>query len=377
MRRMRHAPGAVVILASLLTFSCNNSYGIFEDVQGQTEQDGSDVFKKTATVTAFRLGDSYYASTSKLYRRSVDGSHWSQVSIGGTHSYFLRSVVLVGNSTIFALVGDKASDVKLFSSSGGAWSRVNGLPSSIDFDSLFSANDCIFAVSHRFVSKESTETGTSYYSLYYSSDSGNSFNSVSKFIDLKNKTIRGVVYGGGYYYFAAEDRLYKCATPDNSTETSLGKPPHRIWRISYTGTASGTKEHLYIGAVNGNLYRDDFSGYEDVASSPLTAVIEVPTSNDKRILLVGTDAEDTNTPANGYYEGVYTSLQHGPQNAIVAHSSSIYNSTVNDAPVHDLYWDSASNDLFICISPGSSNSTFYGLYRSHFDGKNWDGWEAE
>jgi hypothetical protein len=366
-----------MILASLLAISCNNSYGIFEDVQGQTEQDGSDIFKKTATVTAFRLGDSYYASTSKLYSRDVDASHWSLVSIGGTKSYFLRSVVLVGNTTIFALVGDTASDTKLYSSSGGSWSRVSGLPSSVAFDSLFSANGCLFAVSHRFVSDDSTETGTSYYSLYYSSDNGISFNTVASFVNVKTTTIRGVVYGGGYYYFAAEDRLYMCAAPDNSTGTSLGSPPHHIWRISYSGTTGGTGEHLYIGTVNGNLYRDDFNGYEDVTSCPLTAVVEIPTSGDKEILIVGTDAEDTSTLANGYYEGPYSSLRHGPKDAITAHSSSIYNSTVNDAPVHDIYWDSANNDLFICISPGSSNSTFYGLYRSHFNGTKWDGWEAE
>jgi hypothetical protein len=92
---------------------------------------------------------------------------------------------------------------------------------------------------------------------------------------------------------------------------------------------------------------------------------------------VGTEASDISTLAEGYYEGTFGSLLIGNDNSIVASSSSIYNSTVEGFPVHCFYYDSARQDLFICISPGTTSSSYYGLYKSHYNGSSWNGWEAE
>jgi hypothetical protein len=374
MRRMRFALFVTIALVSLLVLSCNNSYGILDDIQGQTEQDGSDFFKKTAAFSAFKLGDYYFASTSKLYCRSVSGTTWSKVSIGGTNSYFLRSVV-TANNVIYALTGEASTDVALYSSATGfSWTKIGSMPSGKIFDTLFSANNILFAASHLYNSSASTKTGTSYYDLYYYD--GSSFTAVNGFANL-TVSIRGVAYGNGKYYFASEDAIYQATNPANTSGTSLGTPPKTIWQISFAGTAGGTGEHLYIGVTNGNLYRDGFSSKEDVTSTPITQVIEVPTSSSSKIILAGTDTDDASDAAEGYYEGTFGSLSKGNDNSIVAHSSSIYNTTVKNFPVHSFYWDSAAGNLFVCISPGSSSNSYYGLYMSHWNGSSWNGWEAE
>jgi hypothetical protein len=375
MRTARYALGAATIaLASFLVLSCNNSYGIFEDVQGQTKQNGSSFFQKTASINAFRLGAKYYASTSKLYARDVSSSTWSRVSIGGSNSYFLRSVVVVG-STIYALVGEDSSNVALYSSPDGAsWSAIANIPSGKVLDTLFSANGRLYAVSHTFVPDASTDTGTSYYDLYYFN--GSVFSAVNGFTSL-TATIRGVVSDktdgtGTNYWFASENQLYRAASPDNTTgSTGLSIPSSRtIWSLSYTGG------YLYISTKEGDLYRGEFAEVEDVASVPLTVVIDVPAPSGS-IILVGSDTDDVNTSADGYYEGTFGSLNDGSDNAIVAHSSSIYNSTVKNFPVHCFYYDPILSNLFICVSPGSSSKEYFGLYMSHWDGSSWDGWSAE
>jgi hypothetical protein len=373
MRRTRCALGATIALASFIALSCNNSYGIFEDIQGQTEQKGSDVFQKTASFTIFRLGSTYYASTARLYARNVDSSTWTQVRIGGEKSYFLRSVVLV-NATIYALVGDDSSSVALYSSTdGSSWSKISNLPTTGVLDTLYSANDNLFAISHNYDGTTSTDTGTSYYYLYHYN--GSSFSMVKGFTNL-TKTIRGVVSdktdgSAGKYWFASENMIYEDVNPDNSTGTQIfGAPPHTIWYLSYTGG------HLYVSMTNGNLYRDGFASFNDVASTPLSVVLQVPSASGN-ILVVGTDTDDSGA-ADGYYEGTFDgALNSGNDDSIVAHSSSIYNSTIDGFPVHCFYFDSILQNLFICTSPGSTSSSYYGLYKSHYNGSSWDGWEAE
>jgi hypothetical protein len=39
---------------------------------------------------------------------------------------------------------------------------------------------------------------------------------------------------------------------------------------------------------------------------------------------------------------------------------------------------SRGDTLFICLYPGTSSSTYYGLYHSVYNGTEWDpGWKAE
>jgi hypothetical protein len=396
MRIARHALGAATIaLASFLALSCNNAYGIFDDVQAQKAQNGTKVFQETTTTNAFKLGGYYYASTARLYRRSAatNDSPWAQVNVGGSGSYTLRGVVLVG-STIFALTGNDTSEVALYSSSDGdAWSPISALPKApvvlptatnytYAFDALFTANNELFAVDHLFVPNTSTSAdGTSNYDLYRYN--GVAFVPVANFTNL-GSTVRGVVYDGSSYWFASEGQLYSGSLADGSNAASridsfTDLSTRTIWGISYTGG------HLYVATKNGYLYQDSGTAVEVNSSSvPLTTVIQVPSSVGD-IILVGTDTADVNTPAVGYYEGTFgtDTLKVGSSNAYVAATSSIYNTTVSVFPVHAFYYDgnASSGNLFVCISPGASSTSNYGLYESQWNTADhpnaWSGWSAQ
>jgi hypothetical protein len=379
MRKARPALGAaLIILASILALSCNNNYGIFQSVQAEKAQDGSKIFQKTTAYTAFMLGTNYYASTARLVRRNVaDGSSWSQVAIGGSSTYFLRSVVLAG-PTIYALVGADSSSIALYSSTDGdTWSQITPLPttsvvahasSTYAVDALFAANNELFVMGHTFIPAASSGVGASYYDLYHLN--GSTFDQVSNFTDLTT-TIRGVVGDGSHYWFAAEDRLYSGGTNPNGSDAAAMTVSNTVWGISYTGSPG----HLYISTKEGNLYQDNFATVDNVATIPLTAVVSVP--NAANFILVGTDTIDINSSAQGYYEGTFNGLQKGGDSSIVSSTSSIYNTTVSTFPVHSFFWDNANSNLFVCISPGPSNSSFYGLYMSHWNSSAWTGWSAQ
>jgi hypothetical protein len=362
---------ALAIIASSLAISCNNSNGIFYNVQLEKEQNGTKVFQKTAATNAFKLGSYYYAATSRLYRRAasgVSGDPWDQVDIGG-NSYTLRGVVLVGGTAIYALTGTDSTGVSLYQSTDGStWNSV-ALPGGTAFDALFAANDQVFAENHAYDSATKVSTYT-LYNITASAYVGGAF------APGTDKTIRGVAYDGATYWFASEDMICSgtatnaadaSASFDAALMTNIASSP--IWGISYAAS------QVYLGTKGGTLYQGG-SGNEAVASVPLTVAVEVP-SGAGNILLVGTDAKDASNAAKGYYEGNFGSLSIGSDTAIVAHSSSIYSTTVSSFPVHAFYYDSAAGKLFVCISPGSSSSNYYGLYMSHYNGSSWDGWEAQ
>jgi hypothetical protein len=398
MRIARQVLGAAtIVLASFLALSCNNAYGIFQEVQGEQKQNGSKVFQETTATNAFRLDNGtnkyYYASTVRLYRRLAADSSWSQVNVGGSSSYTLRSVVLMGTSsvgTIYALVGDKSSDMALYSSTDGdAWAKEPLPPSPMSsgtfyLDALFAADNHLYAEGHVFVPDTSTGNGNgkSYYTLYYFS--GAAFSPVNAAFTNILTTIRGVVSDkndgtGTSHWFAATDRLYEGASADGTGATQVtdvtlsGLSTKTIWGISYTGG------HLYVATKDGYLYQDSGTAKEVNSDSlPLTAVISVPPTIGS-FILVGTDTVDVSAPAVGYYEGTFPSLDVDSSSPVVARTSSIYSTTVKGFPVHAFYYDGdgSSGNLFVCISPGVSSSNNYGLYESTWDGSAWSGWSAQ
>lgn len=396
----RHCPRsmllAAALLASLAAVSCDNSVGIYTNIQQEHAQSGTDAFKKTTSTNAFKLGSYYYATTAKLYRRSTasDATEWKIVSINGSESYYIRSAVLAG-STIYALTGIDSSSVALYAgvddgSGNLSWTGIAmpGAPadhsitnsySNFALDALYSANGELYAEGNYYVSSGYGVGGTSYYYLYRLSGSALSpVSSLSAFINTTSP-IRDVVYGGSTYYFASTGALYSDSAADGSTASSIidnftNLSSKKIWALSYTGS------HLYVSTTTGYLYRDSGDGYQIYSvSRPLTKVIEVPYSSGN-ILLVGTDTNDVDVAAIGYYEGTWGSASSfvlGSTNHIVASSSAVYSTTVSAFPVHQFYYDSTLGNLFVCISPGTTSSSYYGLYETSWNGTSWSGWDAQ
>ena len=135
---------------------------------------------------------------------------------------------------------------------------------------------------------------------------------------------------------------------------------------------------VYIGTKDGYLYQSGNPTGLDIASVPISVVVQVP-STSGNIILVGTDTDDVNTDAVGYFEGTFVSggLVSGATNHIVSNTSSVYNTTVSVFPVHAFYYDATRRYVFIAISPGYTSTSYYGLYESNWDGSVWTGWSAQ
>jgi hypothetical protein len=154
-----------------------------------------------------------------------------------------------------------------------------------------------------------------------------------------------------------------------------------IWGISYISSSN----HLYVTTKSGYIYRNGVVTAANPAGLPLTQVVEVPSAAGQ-ILLVGTDAIPptsviSSAPAQGYYEcnvGTFPNGFVSGGSGVVDSNSSIYSTTVSIAPVHSFFYDgdATSGRLFVCVSPGTSSTSYYGLYESDWNGTSWSGWAA-
>ncbi len=72
---------ASILFASAVALSCNNAYGIFQNVQGEQKQTGTSVFQEVSVSKAFRLGNNYYAALGSLQTTPVGQDSWSKVAM--------------------------------------------------------------------------------------------------------------------------------------------------------------------------------------------------------------------------------------------------------------------------------------------------------
>jgi hypothetical protein len=390
MQRLKRLSGLAIVAALLFAQqSCDNSYGIFSEVQKEIEQVGQDFFKKKAVSSIVKFGSSYYAATAALYSRPESGTTWSKLDIDAHSNYFLYGFA----ATTTALY--VTTDLGVFSYNGSTWTQLTapsdvtpGSGQSFYADAVFSANNEIFVV-WRLYDESDSDDPKSYYRLYHLN--GTAFGLVNNMHSsyfsggqlADNETIRGVAYDGSNYWFAAEDHLYSgdetlSGTPSSYTLTG-------IWSIS-SGAREGSP--LYIGTQSGTLYRDGTSDSISISGegNPLSCVVEVPLSNTPTWkLLVGTDILDPDNDSEGYFEassqlGTLGSMSFvSGTSGLVASSSSIYASSVDDMPVHCFLYDGDGNSgiLFVGISSYTSSTVHYGLYSSSWDGSTWSGWQAE
>jgi hypothetical protein len=389
MQRLKRLSGLAIVAVLLIAQqSCDNSYGIFSEVQKEIEQTGQEFFKKKTVSSIVKLGTNYYASTTALYSRSESGSTWSKVNIAGHSSYFLYGLAATASALYVS------TDLGVFSYNG-SWTQLTapsdvtlGSGQSFYADAVYSANNQVFVVWHLY-DEADPASPKSYFRLYHVN--GTSFELVNNMYSsyfsggqlADNETIRGVAYNGSNYWFAAEDHLYS-GTILLSGPT-LSYPLTGIWSIS-SGTRDGN--HVYIGTQSGTLYRDGTSESKSISGggNPLSCVVEVPLSTTPTWkLLVGTDWIDTSKDSEGYFEAtsvlgnVSTMNFVGGTSGSVTSSSSIYASSVNDMPVHCFLYDGDANSgiLFIGISSYKSSTIHYGLYSSRWNGSTWSGWQAE
>jgi len=385
MRSLKRAFGALLVFALALQ-SCDNAYGIFSEVQKEIEQVGQDFFKKKSVSNIVSVSGNYYAATTILYSRpAAPGSSWSRMDIAGSSDRCVYGIAATATDLYVS------TDGGVFSYDG-TWTSIAApaytAPAGMSFytDGIFAANNEVYVVGHLY--DESDDTSINYYCLYLWN--GASFDIVPTMHALifgaggvleADETIRGVAYGGGAnYWFAAEDHLYYSAN-----ETMSGATPvtlSDIWSIG--STRSGD---VYIGTASGTLYMNGTADSKAVSTegNPLSCVVEAPLNATDWKILVGTEILDVDNDTEGYFESQValddladTTFDAG-EDGLVAYSSSIYSTSVNDMPVHAFLYagDLTEGSLFIAISSYASTKTHYGLYSSTWDGASWSGWQAE
>ncbi len=396
---------ATIFLAAIIALSCNNAYGIFYNVQGEKAQTGTNTFQEVPVFSVFRFHNNYYASIATLQTSVVGQDNWSMVPIGSppTTAYVLRAAVLVGNATtgtIYALIEQETSTsltVSVYSSTDAAtWTPVT-LPPALfpsasnplidNFDNLFITSDGnLYAEDHSYNPNSTNPTNpfASTFLLYHYDPVGKLFSQVSTFLP-GSASIRGVVFDGSNYWFAAEDLVCSGASSDGtgalpSSASFSGLALGAIWDISYTGG------YVYVTTNNGYIYRNDGLTGANPTSAALTQVLEVPSASGPTLLL-GSDTITT-TAAVGYFEGAWSSFTNGGSavNYDIAGGSPIFTTTVSTFPVHSFYYDTVGfvdtsgvtqHPLFICVSPGNSSTSYHGLYMSEWNSTTWSGWSAQ
>lgn len=376
MKIITRAFGAVLVFAAALAQQgCDNSYGIFEEVQKEREQKGQEIFRKKAVTDIVVSNGNYYASTAMLYARAVTagiGSEWTKVAIGGNSDYFVYGLGAIGTHVYVSIATGNAF-AGVYDLSGGG--PIAGAPAT--GEDLFVANGQLFLTSH---AVDGSDPVKSTYTLYYLN--GASFAPVANFAPATDKAIRGVAWDGTYYYFASEDLLVRGTAVNGSDAAPVAgfaKTPRSATTDSYGA---------YIGTTDGNLYRYRLGAEQSVSvtSIPVTAAVEVPLDASARKLLVGTGTGSTSKDSLGYFEAneaVTTALASttfaSGEDGQVATSSSIYSTTIGGLAVNAFLYDGnlASGTLLIGMSSYTSTGIHFGLYASKWNGASWSGWKAE
>jgi len=370
---------SILAAVALLASSCNNAYGVFSSIQKETKQEGSDCFKKAAVMDAYRIGSNYYARGLKLWTRAVGSTSWSLVPIGGTTKYQRLLASACDGTNLYVSILDSGGSNKVYVLSSGTWSEITAASASGAWiDALYCANGLVFAQLHANVANDDDETDDTY-TLYYSTGGTAALTTATGLSTMGSAdSFVGVAYGDSNYWCATRSALFQGATPAAiSAYSATGGPGSTITSIAYfdylyVSTYDYSEaDYPYLYCLNGT-----WSHKEIGSGGPLAALGYVSTTK----VLVGEGYDDNNTDTDGgYYEGTFSSFVTGEQDdtSYVTCSESIYSTTVGDKAVNAFFWDSANSTLFICLSPGTASSTYFGLYSTTLSGSAWSGWKAE
>jgi len=362
-----------LIAAALLSASCDNSVGLFASIQEETKQNGSSPFEEAAVSRAFRYNGAYYAQQAKLRSRAVGSDSWSVVPINGSKDYTCFSVAGNGDTAYYVSL-ENASGGNVVYRYDGSWTALDtsAFPADSVADNLFFVNGYLFAECHENYSNADDENDDRY-TLYYSFG-GSAFTKVGAADELTSLSAPfvGAAYYGTTYYCATSSTVYSF-TAVTGTVAAVTGPSGTFTCLAYSSVANA----LYVGTDSDKLWQYDGSSWASTSPfdshEPVTAVVEVGSSSSH--LLVGVGFKSSYSTEGGYYEGSFSSLGYGDDGA-VAHSSSVFDTTVYGTAVNSFFWDGSANTLFVCVSPGASSS-LYGLYASTYDGSSWSGWDAE
>jgi hypothetical protein len=362
-----------VILAffvSTSTFwSCDNTFHVFDDIQTEVKQSGTDIFKNT-TVKA--LGDdrtNYYAAMAKIWYRPITGGDWKVLPIAGDSDYYSYSLVSDPTGAVIYAAVEKSGALAVYNgtAAGTVWTAVPlGSLEGLNLDDLYFSNGTLFALAH-------SGTGSSIkYSLHYSN--GAAAFATTNLINLAAPLL-GICHDGGNYLAPTSAKVYKAAAETGAwTEDTPGSEK------SFGGIATDHSNNIHLSTQDGYLYTWAWDGasfrWSDAKTikdkQTLGTVVEVettPGSGVYRLLVANGDA--------GYYEFNGTTVIEGDDSGTAFGTpASSYTTTIYGKTVLAIHSSSTGNEILIGLASQGS-STAYALYSNKYASGAWSGWSAE
>lgn len=382
---LRAASGAMLALA--LLFSCDNTFGVFSEIQTEVRQVGTDQFKNATVRMLGEDGSNYYAAMAKVFKKAKAGGSWAVLSIGSaspSSSYFsLGFAVDQGTGTLYAAPGDLATssllEIVSSSDSGSTWTALvstalqAGSGGSNTLAGLFFAGSTLFA--------QVQVKSTLKYSLFHYDSVASAFAAVGGLADL-DSPVHALVHDGTQFWAATSAKLYKGAGAAALAEDALSGSPSGAETIR--GLAILSDGDLAATTNDGQIYTHDFgtaawSAVEVNDGVRLGAAVEVPVDPSnlaagRRIILGKHDA------GYGYYEWNASAsppsyLLGNAGTALYSQPSSNYTTTVYGKPIQSLYFSDSEDTIFACLAAQGTDG--YALYSNRFASGAWSGWTAE
>jgi hypothetical protein len=388
MKPQLHTSLALILASTILLASaCDNSYGVFSEIQTEVRQIGTDQFKNAAVRSLGEDGSNYYAVMAKVFKKAKTSGSWAVLPVGTgspSTSYFsLGFAVDAGTGTIYAASGDLTDSalLELVSStdSGATWTALGssallaGSGGTRIVTSLFVSNSTLFAL----VQNKSTQK---YSLLYYDSVGVQNFASITGLADL-DLPIIAVTHDGTRYWAATRSSLFtSTAVATFSADAFPGTPSGSE---TIRGVARLSDGDIVVTSGDGQIYTFDAgtsawgSGVEVNNGVDLGLALEVPVdptdgASAKRLILGKKDA------GYGYYEWNASNSSRLLGNAALAvfsQPSSNYTTTVYGKPMLSLYFSDSHDTVFVGLASQGTDS--YALYSNTFTAGAWSGWTAE
>jgi len=374
-KKSKFGPFRVLLAAAaavLALASCDNTYGVFHEIQTETSQVGTDIFKNATVKAIGEDGLNYYAAMAKVYVRAVTGDTWSVLPVSGDSAYYCAGFASDGAGSIYVAAAgtDDATALKgIYSTadSGATWTRLDGGEFAAKVvDTLFYANATLFAAAHT-----DAETGATFDLYYYD---GADF--VTAGLVGLDDPVTGLVWDGSSYWAMSLGTLYTGAAPAGFAADATGGPPASGETLR--GLAVDSSGNVLITTDEGLLYTYNGAAWtSDVIASGVTLGIlaEAPvdaSASAYRLLIA------KHNSSNGYYEydaSTGDPLAGNDSDAVYVPTASSYTTTIYSKPVMAIYFSAAHDTILIGMAAQGTGT--YALYSNTVSGADWSGWTAE
>ena len=399
--------GILIVLSAALSLGCNNSFGVFHEIQTEKPQEGTDTFVKVSVKALAEDDTNYYAAMAKIFYRpktannsSSTGSTvlktWKLLKVNEKSDYFCSGMVSDGAETLYVASSTKESGtlngIYRTKDAGASWDNLiaasDGTFSNSYVDALFYAGDYLFVSAHSI-----DAAGNNLYALYYYD--GESFKLAGSAMAGLPYCITDLAYDGSNYWAINKEKVFWGAKDSTGAiamapDTTSGTPQASTDRLlcglfvdsSNRIHVTTYDDYLFTYASNAWTSRSISESGSHSSSIRLGKIIEITQGPSDATLPRLLIANTSSTTSYGYYEYPHEDTSNPIQavagaNGIVAGGSSTYNSTVRGKPVNVFYLSRDNTVLFVGLS--SNDSSSYSLYSSTYssaEGK-WSGWSAE